>query len=64
MGAVEEVSAKLLNVSTGDGCVKVDTLNLNGGLGGRREGMLSTLASSAEMTDSMGVRRDIWQNNK
>ena len=64
MGAVEEVSAKLLNVSTGDGCVKVNTLDLNGGLGGRREGMLSMLTSSAEMTDGTGVRRDIWQNNK
>jgi hypothetical protein len=64
MGAAEEVSAKLLNVSMGDGYVKVDTLDLNGGLGGGREGMLSMLASSVEMTDGMGVRRDIWQNNK
>jgi len=41
-GAVEEVLVKLLKANTGDGSVEVDTLiqrvDLNGGLGGRREG--------------------------
>ena len=62
-GGAEKVLAKLLEASTGDGGVEVDTLeervDLNGGLGGRREGTLGTLASSAETTEGTSVGREI-----
>jgi hypothetical protein len=62
-GGAEKILAKLLEASTGDGGVEVDTLeervDLNGGLGGRREGTLGTLASSAETAESTSVGREI-----
>jgi len=58
-GATEEVLAELLETGTGDGGVEVDTLeegvDLDGGLSSRGQGTLSTLASSAETTESTGV---------
>jgi hypothetical protein len=58
-GGSEEVLAELLESSTGDGGVEVDTLvervDLNGGLGGGRESTLGTLASSAETTEGTSV---------
>jgi hypothetical protein len=58
-GGAEQVLAQLLETSTGDGGVEVDTLeqgvDLNGGLGGGRQGALGTLASSAETTQGAGV---------
>ena len=67
VSTAEEVLAMLLEASTGDGSVEVDTpvqrVDLNGGLGGRREGALSPLASSVETTGQHGVGGDIWQDN-
>jgi hypothetical protein len=55
----EEILAELLETSTGDGGVEVDTLeervDLDGGLSGRREGSLGTLASSSETSQSTDV---------
>jgi len=62
-GGAEEVLAELLETSTGDGGVEVDTLeervNFDGGLGGRRESALGTLASGAETALSTGVSSEI-----
>lgn len=59
----EEILAQLLEAGTGDGGVEVDTLeervDLNGGLGRRREGTLGTLASGAETTQSTSVGAEI-----
>lgn len=63
-GGAEEVLAELLKSGTGDGGVEVNALeegvNLDGGLGGRGEGTLSTLAGSAETAESTRVRREIY----
>ncbi len=62
-GTAEEVLAELLEASTGEGGVEVDTLeegvDLNGGLGGGGEGALGALASRTETTESTGVAREI-----
>lgn len=62
-GAAEEVLAELLETGTSDGGVEVDTLeervDLNGGLGGRRESALGALASSAETTEGAGVGAEV-----
>jgi len=62
-GASEEVLAKLFETSTGDGGVEVDTLeervDLDGGLSGRGEGTLSTLASSAKTAEGTSVGGEI-----
>ena len=62
-GAAEEILAELLETGTGDGGVEVDTLeervDLNGGLGGRRESALGALASSAETTEGAGVGAEV-----
>jgi hypothetical protein len=64
-GGSEEILAELLETSTGDGGVEVDTLeervDLNGGLSRRRQGSLGTLASSAETTQSTAVNRQILE---
>lgn len=64
-GGSEEILAELLETSTGDGGVEVDTLeervDLNGGLSRRRQGSLGTLASSAETTQSTAVDRQILE---
>ncbi|KUI67228.1 NAD-specific glutamate dehydrogenase [Cytospora mali] len=58
-GRAEEVLAELLETSTGDGGVEVNTLkqgvDLDGSLSGRGQSSLSTLASSAETTQSTRV---------
>ncbi|KAI3485069.1 hypothetical protein L1887_51742 [Cichorium endivia] len=55
----EEVTAELLETGTGDGGVEVDTLeervDLDGGLGSRRESALSALTGGAETTEGTGV---------
>lgn len=55
----EEILAELLETSTGDGGVEVDTLeervDLDGGLSRRRKGSLGTLASSSETSQSADV---------
>ena len=57
--AAEEVLAQLFETGTGDGGVEINTLeervDLDGGLGGGREGTLGTLASSAETAHSAVV---------
>ena len=62
-GAAEEVLAELLEAGTGDRGVEVDTLeervDLDGGLGGRRESALGALASGAETTESASVGREV-----
>ena len=62
-GGAEKILAELLKTGTGDGGVEIDTLvqrvDLNGGLGGRREGTLGTLAGSAETTKGTGVGGEI-----
>jgi hypothetical protein len=62
-GGAEQILAKLFETSTGDGGVEVDTLkervNLDGGLSGRRESALGTLASSAQTAESTGIGREI-----
>ena len=59
----EEVLAQLLEASTGEGRVEVDTLeervDLDRRLGGGREGTLGTLASGTETTESTRVRGEI-----
>ncbi|KAG9094964.1 hypothetical protein FS749_011411 [Ceratobasidium sp. UAMH 11750] len=63
--AAEEVFAELLKAGTGEGSVKVDTLEQRVGsnlcLGGRREGALGTVAGLAETTESarVGLSREI-----
>jgi hypothetical protein len=63
-GGTEEVLAELLETSTGDGGVKVNTLeervDLNGSLGGGREGTLGTLASSTETAESTCIGGQIY----
>lgn len=58
-GGAEQVLAKLLEASTGDGGVEVDTLiqgvDLDGGLSRGGESALGTLTSSAETAQSTGV---------
>ena len=62
-GGAEKILAKLLEAGTGDGGVEIDTLeervDLNGGLSGRRESTLGTLASSAETTEGTSVGGEI-----
>jgi hypothetical protein len=62
-GAAEEVLAELLETGTGDGGVEVNSLeervDLNGGLGGRRESALGALASGAETTESTSVGAEV-----
>lgn len=62
-GGSEEILAKFLETGTGDGGVEINTLeervDFNRGLCGRREGSLSTLASSAETSESTCVGREI-----
>ncbi|GKT87097.1 NAD-specific glutamate dehydrogenase [Colletotrichum tofieldiae] len=58
-GGAEQVLAQLLEARTGDGGVEVDALeqrvDLDGGLGGRGQGALGTLASGAETAQRAGV---------
>lgn len=58
-GGSEEILAEFLETSTGDGGVEVDTLeervDLNGGLSGRRESSLGTLASGSKTSQSTDV---------
>jgi hypothetical protein len=65
-GGAEEVLAKLLETGTGDGGVEVNALeervDLNGGLGRRRQGALGTLAGSAETAEGTAVGAQIWGN--
>ena len=62
-GGAEEILAKLLEASAGDGGVEVDTfkegVDLNGGLGRRRKSALSPLASSAKTTESASIGGEI-----
>lgn len=62
-GGTEQVLAQLLETSTGDGGVEVDTLeqgvDLDGGLSRGGQGALGTLASSAETTQSTGVGAEV-----
>ena len=62
-GGSEEILAELLETSTGDGGVEVDTLeervDLNGGLSGRRKGSLGTLTSGSETSESTDVGAEI-----
>jgi hypothetical protein len=55
----EEVLAQLLETSTGDGGVEINALeervDLNGSLGGRRQGTLGTLASSTKTSKRTDV---------
>jgi hypothetical protein len=66
-GRPEEVLAKLLETSTGDRGVEVDTLeqgvDLNRSLGRRRQSALRTLASSAETAESTSVGGEILEKN-
>ena len=59
----EEVLAELLEAGAGDGGVEVDALeervDLDGGLGGRRESALSTLAGGAETAEGASVGREV-----
>ena len=58
-GGAEEILAELLEASTGDGGVEIDTLeervDLNGGLGRRREGSLGALTGGAQTAESTSV---------
>lgn len=62
-GGAEEILAQLLETGTGKGSVEVNTLeegvDLDGGLGGGREGTLGTLASSAQTTKSTRVGGEV-----
>lgn len=62
-GSTEEILAELFESSTSDRGVEVYTfeegVDFDGGLGGGREGSLSTLASSAETTKSTSVRGEV-----
>jgi NAD-specific glutamate dehydrogenase len=62
-GVAEKILVEFLETGTGQGSVEINTLeqgiDFDGGLSSRRESTLSTLASSAETTDSTGVARDI-----
>jgi hypothetical protein len=62
-GRSEEILAKFLETGTGDRGVEVDTLeervDFDGGLGGGRQGTLSTLACSAETTESTSICGEI-----
>lgn len=58
-GGSEEILAELLETSTGDGSVEINTLeervDLNGGLSGRRESSLGALTSGSETSKSTNV---------
>ena len=58
-GTTEEILAELFEAGMSEGGVEINTLkegvNFNGCLSSRRKGTLSTLASSVETTNSMGV---------
>jgi hypothetical protein len=58
-GGTEEILAELLETSTSDGGVEINTLeervDLNGSLCGRRESTLGTLASCTETTEGASV---------
>lgn len=62
-GARESLGVKVLETGTGDGGVEVLTIeervNLDGGLGSVGQGTLSTLASSAETTESTSITGEI-----
>jgi hypothetical protein len=62
-GGAEEILAELLETSTGDRGVEVDTLeqgvDLNRGLSRRREGALGTLAGGAQAAQGTSVGRKI-----
>lgn len=62
-GARESLGVKVLEAGTGDGGVEVLTVeervNLDGGLGSVGQGTLSTLASSAETTESTSITGEI-----
>lgn len=62
-GARESLGVKVLETSTGDRGVEVLTVeervNLDGGLGSVGQGTLSTLASSAETTESTSITGEI-----
>lgn len=62
-GARESLGVKVLETGTGDGGVEVLTVeervNLDGGLGSVGQGTLSTLASSAETTESTSITGEI-----
>jgi hypothetical protein len=61
--STEEILAEFLETGTGDRGVEVDTfeerVDFDGGLGGRREGSLRTLASGAETTESTSVGGEV-----
>jgi hypothetical protein len=62
-GLPEEILAELFETGTCEGSVEVDTfeerVDLNGGLSGRGQSSLGTLASSAQTTNSPGIAREI-----
>lgn len=62
-GGAEQVLAQLLETSTGDGGVEVNTLeqgvDLDGGLRGGGQSSLGPLASSAETTQSTSVGAEV-----
>ena len=62
-GAAEQVGAELLETGTGDRGVEVDALeervDLDSGLGGRRQGALGALAGGAETAEGAGVGREV-----
>ena len=62
-GGAEEILAQLLETSTGDGGVEVDTLeervDFDGGLSGRGEGALGTLAGGSETSEGTSVGGEI-----
>ena len=62
-GAAEQVLAQLLEASTGEGGVEVDTLeervDFNGGLGGGRQSALGTLAGGTETAERTWVGGEI-----
>jgi hypothetical protein len=64
-GTAKEILAELLETGTSEESVEIDTLkervDFDGYLGSRRQGALSTLASSAETTNR-GLTRDLNNN--
>lgn len=64
-GRAEEILAQLLEAGASDRGVEVDTLeqgvDLNGRLGGRRQGALGALASSAKTAQGADVGGEIWK---
>jgi hypothetical protein len=61
--AIEVKRVDLLELGTGDVGLEVNTIekrvDLNGGLGERRQGTLSTLGGSAKTTKGTGIARDV-----